>query len=201
MMSLVETLRAYLGWCPVAGSMRPEFPVRYAATAAPGGQDGPFRAEPGWWRRYHNQILIAALATSAATAILFLLIEDTPKYWAMLGGPGFGVGWAIGFLFGHWKQYARVAAGEFIRENMSRRLRIARDLSVPVAAVILAAFMAYYILEGQFGPILTLMLGLSLVGWATYGITLFWERGHCTTLIAKKGSMYTLDTTAEGENA
>lgn len=201
MMALMETIRAYLGWCPMAGSMRMDLPVRYAATAAPGGQDGRLRVEPGWWNRYHNQILVAALAASAATVILFLLIEETPKYWAMLGGPGFGVGWAIGFFFSHKKQYARVTAGEFRRENMGRRLRIIRDLSVPVAFIILVVVLAYLVQNGMVGQILGIMLGLSLVGWATYGITLFWERRHRTILIAEKGSMYTLDTTAEGECA
>ena len=200
-MTLLETLRAYLGWCPMAGSMRAEFPVRYAATVAPGGQDGLFQAEPGWWNRYHNQILVAALATSTATATALLLIGDTPGYLVRWGGLGFGVGWVIGFLLGHRKQYARIAAGEFRRENMTRRQRIIRDLNVPVAFVILVAFLAYLVQYGIFDQIIGFMLGLSLISWAMYGITLFWERRHRAILIAEKGSMYTLDTATEGENA
>jgi len=49
-MTLMETIRAYLGWCPMQASMRPDLAVRPAGTAAPGGQDGLFRAEPGWER-------------------------------------------------------------------------------------------------------------------------------------------------------
>ena len=34
-MSLVETIRAYLGWCPMQGAMRTNLPVRPGMTAAP----------------------------------------------------------------------------------------------------------------------------------------------------------------------
>ncbi len=199
-MPLMETIRAYLGWCPMAGAMRPELAVRSAAAAAAGGQDGPLRAEPGWWKRYHNQLLITAIAFSAAAAALFTLVEDAPPgYPAVWTGLAIGVGAALGFLAGHRRQYARVAAGEFVRDNMTRRQRIVRSLSLPVASVLLAAVMAYFVLGGMFDRILGLMLGLSLACWAQYGITLLWERRHRTTLIAEKGSMYALDTVAEGE--
>ncbi|HOI14275.1 MAG TPA: hypothetical protein PLG75_10465, partial [Methanoculleus sp.] len=89
-MTLLETIRAYLGWCPLQASMRPDLAVRPAATAAPGGQDGLFRAEPGWWRRYHNQLFTMALAASAATAAVYLLIG------AELGYPDVWTGLAIG---------------------------------------------------------------------------------------------------------
>jgi len=116
-------------------------------------------------------------------------------------GLGFGVGWTIGFLLSYRKQYARITAGEFRRENMSRRQRIVRDLSVPVAAVILIAALAYLVQNGMFGQIIAFMLGLSLIGWTTYGITIIWERRHRITMIAEKGSVYTMDAATEGENA
>jgi hypothetical protein len=82
---------------------------------------------------------------------------------------------------------------------MSRRLRIARDLSWPVALILLAVFIVFFARRGMFGQILGFMLGLSLVGWASYGVTLLWERQHRTTLIAERGSMYTLDMAVRGE--
>jgi len=200
-MTLLETIRAYLGWCPMTGSMRLDLAVRPAIVAAPGGQDGTIQTPSGWWNRYHNRLLVAALGTSAAAVAALLLIGDTPGYLFVWGGLGFGVGWVIGFLFGHRKQYARIVAGEFIRANMTRRQRIIRDLNVPVAFVILVVFLAYLIQNDIFGQIIGFMLGLSLISWAAYGITILWERRHRTTLIAEKGSMYILDTTAEGENA
>ena len=200
MMPLLETIRAYLGWCPMRDSMRLDLPVRPATAAAPAGGNGTLRARPGWWSRYHNQLLIAALAFSAAAAILFLLVEDVWGYPAVGTGLAIGAGGALGFLLGYRKQYARVAAGEFIRANMSRRLRIARDLSWPVALILSAAIMVLFVRNGMFGHILGFTLGLSLIGWVTYGITLLWERRYRTTLIAEKGSMYTLDTATEGEH-
>ncbi|MCE5338905.1 MAG: DUF1673 domain-containing protein [Methanomicrobiaceae archaeon] len=199
MMPLVETIRAYLGWCPMTGSLRPDLAVRPATVAAPGGRDGFSPTGPGWWHRYHNQLLIAAAAFSAAAAIAFLLIEDAPGCPTMWTGLAIGAGGALGFLLGYRKQYARVAAGEFIRANMSRRLRIARDLSWPVAFILLAVCMAYFVRSGMFGHILGFMLALSLMGWISYGVTILWERRHRTTLIAENGSMYTLDTAMQGE--
>ena len=198
-MSLVETIRAYLGWCPMAGPVRMDLPVRPGTVAAPGRREGALRVEPGWWNRYHNQLLVMALIASAATAMLFLLIGDTSGYPVVWTGLGFGVGWTIGFLLSYRKQYARVTAGEFRRENMSRRQRLVRDLSVPVAAVILIAALAYIVQNGMPGWIVGFMLGLSLIGWTTYGITIIWERRHRITMIAEKGSMYTLDTAIQEE--
>ncbi len=199
-MTLMETIRAYLGWCPMRDSMRLDLPVRPATAAAPAGGNGTLRVRPGWWSRYHNQLLIAALAFSAAAAILFLLVEDVWGYPAVGTGLAIGAGGAFGFLLGYRKQYARVAAGEFIRANMSRRLRIARDLSWPVAFILLAVSVAYFVRSGMFGHILGFMLALSLMGWISYGVTILWEWRHRTTLIAKNGSMYTLDTATEGES-
>jgi len=198
-MSLVETIRAYLGWCPMARPVRMDLPVRPGTVAAPGGREGALRVEPGWWNRYHNQLLVMALIASAATAILFLLIGDKSGYPVVWTGLGFGVGWTIGFLLSYRKQYARITAGEFRRENMSRRQRLVRDLSVPVAAVILIAALAYIVQNGMPGWIVGFMLGLSLIGWTTYGITIIWERRHRITMIAEKGSMYTLDTAIQEE--
>ncbi len=198
MMSILKTIQAYLGWCPMAGSVRMDRAVRAGAVAAPGGQGGD-APELGWWNRYHNQLLVAALTASVATVAAFLLVGDTPGYPTGWTGLGFGAGWAIGFLFGHRKQYARIAAGEFIRENMTRRLRIVRDLSTPVAVVILIALVGYFVLNGMPDWIVWFMLALGIAFWAQYGITLLWERRHRTTLIAEKKSMYTLDTKAEGE--
>ena len=200
-MPLMETIRAYLGWCPMTGAMRPELAVRSAAAAAAGGQDGLFRAEPGWWHRYHNQLFSMALAASAATAAVYLLIGDELGYPDVWTGLAIGAGGALGFLLGHRKQYARVAAGEFIRANMSRRQRVIRDLSGPVALILSAAIMAFFVQNGMFGQIIGFMLAVTLIGWATYGITNLWERRHRTTLISEKGSMYTLDTATEGEPA
>ena len=100
-MTLMETIRAYLGWCPMTGAMRPELAVRSAAAAAAGGQDGLFRAEPGWWKRHHNQLFTMALAASAATAAVYLLIGDELGYPDVWTGLAIGAGGALGFLLGH----------------------------------------------------------------------------------------------------
>lgn len=199
MMPLLETIRAYLGWCPLQASMRTDLAVRSAAAAAAGGQDGPLRAEPGWWKRYHNQLLITAIAFSAAAAALFIFVEDAFGYPAVWTGPAIGVGAALGFLLSYRKQYARVAAGEFRRDNMTKRQRIIRYLSLPVASVLLAVVMAYFVLGGMFDRILGLMLGLSFIFWTLYGLTILWERRHKAIMIAEWGSVYTVDTATEGE--
>ena len=192
-MSLLKTLQAYLGWCPMGGSMRPALAVQPGTAAVTGGRDG-ITPEVGWWNRYHNQLLIAALIASVAAAVAFLLVKDAPWYSAIFLGVGLGIGLALGFLLSHRKQYARIDAGEFIRATMSRRLRITRDLSLPVAIILFAGVMAYCILEGRLDQIFALMLALGIAFWAQYGFTLLWERRHRKTLIAEKGSMYTLDT-------
>ena len=192
-------IRRLMGWCPMAGSIQPDLALRSAATAVPGGQDGNLRVEPGWWQRYHNQLLVVAAAFSAAAAAAFLLIEDVTGYPTVWTGLAIGIGAFIGFLLGCRKQYAQIAAGEFRRENMGRQLRIIRRLSTPVAAVLLVAIMGYFVLSGMHGWIVRFTLALSLVGWAQYGVTIFWERRHRKIVIAEKGSMYTLDTAIQEE--
>jgi hypothetical protein len=161
-------------------------------TAAPGGQDGFPRAGSGWWSRYHNQALVLAVAFSAAAAAAILLIEDAPGYPTVWTGLAIGVGTVIGFLLTYRRQYARVAAGEFIEANMTGRQRIVRRLSVPAAAVILVTLMAYFFLRGMFGWIVRFMLALSVIAWALYGVTILWERENRKILIMEKGSMYAL---------
>lgn len=199
MMSLMETIRAYLGWCPMTGSIRPDLPVRAGTTAAPGRQDGLPRTGPGWWNRYHNQALVTAIAFLAAATAAFLLIEDAPGYPTVWTGFGIGVGALIGFLLVYRRQYARVAAGEFIKANMTGRQRTIRRLSVPAAAVILVAFMAFFVLSGMPGWIVRFTLALSLIAWVLYGVTILWERQNHKILIAEKGSMYALDAEYGGE--
>ncbi|MCM2466847.1 hypothetical protein DIC75_11130 [Methanoculleus sp. CWC-02] len=198
-MPLMETIRAYLGWCPLQASMRADLAVRPVTAAAAGGRDCVPRTEPGWWHRYHNQLLVAAIAFSAATAALFILVEDAPGYLTMWTGLAIGAGAALGFLLSYQKQYARVAAGEFTRANMTRRQRIIRYLSLPVAAVLLVACMVYLVQDGTFDRILGLVLGLSLIFWTWYGVTIVWERQHQATLIAEIGSTYVLGTVAQEE--
>jgi len=199
MLKVFGAIRRLMGWCPMAGSMRTDLAVRPATTAVPGGEGGISPTGPGWWHRYHNQLLVAAVAFSAAAAAAFLLIEDVPGHPTVWTSLAIGVGAFIGFLLGCRKQYARVAAGEFIRANMSRRQRVIRNLSMPVAAVLLVAFMGYFVLSGMPGWIVGFTLALSLAVWAQYGVTILWERRHRMIVIAEKGSMYTLDTAIQEE--
>ncbi|MFA5613331.1 MAG: DUF1673 family protein [Methanoculleus sp.] len=195
----MKTLQAYLGWCPMEGQVRPAPLVHPGMVAAPAGRDGVI-PEHGWWNRYHNQLLISALTASVATVVTFLLVGDTASWYpAIFLGVGIGVGLTIGFLISSGKQYAQVVAGEFIRANMSRRLRITRTLSLPVAIVLFAIVVAHILREGWFDRIPALMLALGIGFWAQYGLLIRWERRHQKTLIAKKGSMYAQDTVMQGE--
>ncbi len=200
MMPLVETIRAYFGWCPVAGSMRTNPAVHPGTAAAPGGRDEVLRAGPGWWNRHHNQLLVAAVAASAAAAALFVLFGGTSEHLAVWTTLVVCVGALLGSLLSYRERYARVAAGEFFRPNMTRRQRIVQYLRLPAAAIILVIGMTYFVLGGMSNRILGLMLGLSLIFWTWYCITILWERQHCTTLIAEWGSMYILDATTGGEH-
>jgi len=201
MLKVTGAIRRLMGWCPMTGSMRPELTMRPATAAVPGGRDGPLRTGPGWWRLHHNQLLVAAIACSAAAAALFILFEDASGHLAMWTGLAVGVGALLGSLLSYRSRYARVAAGEFHRDNMTRRQRIVQYLKAPVASVLIAACMAYLVLGGMFDRIPGLMLGASLIFWTWYGLTILWERQHQATLIAELGSTYVLGTTTEGEDA
>ena len=67
------------------------------------------------------------------------------------------------------------------------------------SAVLVAAGMAYLVLEGMFDRLLGLLLGVSLICWVWFGLTILWERRHRMIVIAEKGSMYTLDTAIQEE--
>ena len=198
-MPLMETIQAYLGWCPMQASMRPDLTVRPAATAAAGGQDSSLRVEPGRWKRHHNQLLVAAIAFSAAAAALFILFEDASGHLAVWTGLAIGVGALFGSLLSYRSRYARVAAGEFHRENMTPGQRIVQYLKAPVFSVLFVAGMAYLVLGGMFDRIPGLMLGASLICWTWYGLTILWERQHQAIMIAEWGSTYVLSVAAQEE--
>ncbi len=82
---------------------------------------------------------------------------------------------------------------------MSRWQRVIRNLGGPVALILSAVIMVLFIRNEMFGQIIGFMLAVSLIGWATYGITILWERRHRAIMIAEWGSVYTLDTATEGE--
>ncbi|KDE56073.1 DUF1673 family protein [Methanoculleus sp. MH98A] len=199
MMPLMETIRAYLGWCPLQASMRTDLKVHPSTAVAAGGRDCVPRTEPGWWSRHHNQLLVAAIAFSAAAAALFILFEDASGHLAMWTGLAVGVGALLGSLLSYRSRYARVAAGEFHRDNMTRRQRIVQYLRAPVISVLVVAGMAYLVLGGMFDRILGLMLGMCLICWTWYGLTILWERRHRAIMIAEWGSVYTVDAATEGE--
>ena len=199
MLKVTGAIRRLMGWCPMAGSVRPDLTMRPATTAIPGGQDGISPTWPGWWHRHHNQLLVAALAASAATAALFILFEDASGHLAMWTGLAVGIGALLGSLLSYRSRYARVAAGEFRRENMSRRRRVVQYLRMPAASVLVAAGMAYLVLGGMFDRLLGIVLGMSLICWIWFGLTILWERRHQAIMIAEWGSVYTLDTAIQEE--
>jgi len=199
MLKVTGAIRRLMGWCPMTGSMRPELTMRPATAAVPGGRDGPLRAGAGWWRIHHNQLLIAALVASAATAALVILFEDASGHLAMWTSLAVAVGALLGSLLSYRNRYARVAAAEFFRDNMTRRQRIVQYLRVPVASLLFAAGMAYFVLGGMFDRMLGIVLGMCLICWTWYGLTVLWERQHRTIMIAEWGSVYTVDTATEGE--
>ncbi|MDD2473132.1 MULTISPECIES: DUF1673 family protein [unclassified Methanoculleus] len=199
MLKVTRAIRRLMGWCPMAGSVRMDLAALTTTTTIPGGQDGSFRAGTGWWHRHHNQLLVAALGASAATAALVILFGDASGHLAMWTGLAVGIGALFGSLLSYRSRYARVAAGEFRRENMSRRQRVVQHLRMPAAAVLVAAGMAYLVLGGLFDRLLGIMLGVSLICWVWFGLTILWERRHQAVMIAEWGSVYTLDTATEGE--
>ncbi len=205
-MPLTDTIRAYLGWCPAAGSMRVNRPVHPEAGTvdASAGRDEAPEIVHHWRSRYRNQLLVMAVTMSVAAATLFLLIEEVPGYYTV--GIAIGIGSGIGFLLSYQKRYARVAAGEFARARGTRAQRVIRYLtsltlfSVPASFVVIVAGVACFALLGLVGAIFAFSLGMSITWWALYCLTVFWERRHQTTLISDHGLMYTMDMVVHGDN-
>lgn len=200
-LKVTGAIQRLMGWCPMRSSTQSDLTIRLGTTAAPGRQDGISSTVPGWWHRHHNQLLVAALVASAAVAALVILVEDAWGYPGVWTGLIVGVGALLGSLLSCRKRYARVAAGEFRRENMSRRQRVVQYLRLPAASVLIVAGVLYLVREGLFGHIIGLVLVMSLICWVWFGVTVLWERRHQAIMIAEWGSVYTLDTATEGEPA
>lgn len=205
-MLLVDALKKYLSWCPrerswVGNTVKEP---GWRVTGETGGRDGVPPGRFGWWRQYHNQLLIMAVLVSAAAAALFLLVGEISGYHVVPVGIAIGTGSCIGFLLSYRKRYARVAAGEFVRAHRSRAQCIIRYMksltfSVPASSGVIVAGVAFFALLGMLGQILGFMLGMSITCWTLYCITVFWEQSRHTILISEKGSMYTLSTTLPDE--
>ncbi len=205
-MSFAETIRAYLGWCPVARNMQANLPVfpEVRTDGVSGGRDGASAAASGWWSRYRNQVLVSAVVLSAAAAALFLLVEDVAEYRIVPMAIAIGAGSAVGLLISYRKWFGRVAAGEFAqvcgtgRQRIIRRVR-ALALSMPAFFVVLIVAVVGFALSGMVGQTLAFVLGASFICWNQYCFTLLWERQHRAILIAERGSMYIIETAVHGE--
>jgi len=199
-MLLVDALKKYLSWCLRERSWRGNRVKEpgWRVTGETDGLDGNTPGRFGWWRQYHNQLLIMAVLVSAAAMALFLLVGEISGYPVVPVGIAIVTGSGIGFLLSYRKRYARVAAGEFVRAHRVHWTRAQRIIqymksltfSVPVSSGVLIASVAYFALLGMLGPILGLLLGMSITCWILYCITVFWEQSRHTILISEKGSMY-----------
>ncbi|MBN1193842.1 MAG: DUF1673 family protein [Methanomicrobiaceae archaeon] len=207
-MPILNTLRAFLGWCPMAGPSKVKLPVHPefdTAADIPAGDDGTMAISHGWWNRYHNQVLVTAVIVSASAAALVLRVGELPEYY-MHGGIAIGIGSAIGFLLSYRKRYARVAAGAFARAGGNWKKRVIRYMksltifSAAASIVVIAVGVAFFALLGMPGPIFAFLLGMSITWWALYCITVFWERGHRMTLVSDGGWMYAVDSAMTGDN-
>jgi hypothetical protein len=201
-MRLAETIHKWMGWCPVKQPVQANLLMQpeTRAAGAPGDRDGIPGFSPGWRSRYHNQLLINALSMSGIAAALFLLFEDASGYPVALVSIVIGAAAAVGLWLNYRKRYARVAAGEFIGDRLTRNQRIIRYLAILVFSVIIFTCVVYFALHGMYGRILALMWGASLICWAAYALTIYWERRHRAILISEKGSMYTIDAAVRGDN-
>ncbi len=208
-MPLLQSIRAYLGWCPVAGPAQATPPVHpgFDTAGAPGGTDGPdeMAIPPGWWHRYHNQMLILAIAVSVATALLHLAIEEVPGRYLSLG-IFIGVGSGIGLWLGQRKRYGQVADGAFARPRGNREKRATRYIksvaifSAPASFVLMAAGVACFVLLGMVWAVFAFLVGMSITWWNGFVITVVWERRHRMTLVADRGWMYAVDSAMPGDD-
>jgi hypothetical protein len=161
----------------------PQQPGFSAVPARPGGLPG----KPiSWSDRYHNTLLVNAITMAMLTAGLFLLLWD-PTIPPVFIGAGIGFGAIAGAVLWLWypKRYAPVATGGSLEPGGSQRGRYLIILGICIAVIALVAYSGW---TGLFGPLLALMLGVSIFAWASYGITVLWEGRHRVTLVSEEGS-------------
>ena len=196
-----DALKEYLGWCPREHPWK-ENAARspgWSSTDGNGGWDPTTRGRFGGWNVYHNQVLVMAVLVSVAAAALFLIFGKASGYRVFASGIAIGLGTSIGFLISYRRKYELIAEGEFRKAKGSRKERIIQywknlRFSVPATLVILAACVVLLGLLGLIGPILGLMVGMSLCCWDILCVTIFWERRRRMTLISEKGSIFAVNT-------
>ena len=143
------------------------------------------------------------IAVLSMLALLRIMAGKVPGHYLSLG-IAIGVASGIGFLLSCRKRYGQVAAGAFARPRGNRKERAGRYMksltlfSAPASVVVIAAGVVCFILLGMVWAILVLLLGMSIMWWVYYCITVVWERGHRMTLVADRGWMYAVDSAMPG---
>jgi len=195
-MAPADALRRYLWKCPATG-------VRNSQPShGPGAHiaNSPDRADPrlpgpGWWHRYHHQLLVMAVLVSVGIAAAAIRHGSILDYHFMIPGIAIGLGAFIGLLASQGRRYDQVACGKFVRGRGDGRERIIRylrtwTLSVPGTCGGIIAGTTLLIALGWREMIPAYLLGMSISGWGILGITVAWERRHRLILVTDGGSYF-----------
>jgi len=196
-MNLTETIRKYLGWCPNQRVLKATMAGQpdWQTGDAPGDRGALPHSDPGWYNRYHNQLLIMAVNMTLATTALFFLFGNSEELiWkGIFIGISIGISASLVTLWHSWKRYDRIEAGEFITLNETKKQRNLRYIGILILSLVVIGSISFWAINDKVFFIFGLLLGVCMVTWVSYLTVLVWERRHHKVVISKKQSMYSVD--------
>jgi len=185
MTTLVENIRKMKGWCPNATAIVTKKSLQFddLTLNAPDREGKITHVGTGWFKKYHNKILLKLLV------FMYLAVVSFDGY-GKVNLDMYLIGIISGLFFhffsgvNDWHRFNR-AAGIGIAEPQLTKKQIAIIFLVIVSLIVFVVFLVTNITGGM-----AFISGTMFFVWIEFIIVLYWEHKNEKTLIMKKRILF-----------
>jgi len=185
MTTLVENIRKMKGWCPNATAIVTKKSLQFddLTLNAPDREGKITHVGTGWFKKYHNKILLKLLV------FMYLAVVSFDGY-GKVNLDMYLIGIISGLFFhffsgvNDWHRFNR-AAGIGIAEPQLTKKQIAIIFLVIISLIVFIVFVVTNITGGM-----AFISGTMFFVWIEFIIVLYWEHKNEKTLIMKKAILF-----------
>ena len=185
LVDIADRMKRMMGWCPNATAIVTKKSLQFddLTLNAPDREGKITHVGTGWFKKYHNKILLKLLLMMYMAVFAFYGYGKVNPDMYLIG--------IISGLFFHlfsgvndWHRFNR-AAGIGIAQPQLTKKQIAIAFLVIISLIIFIVFLVTNITGGM-----AFISGTMLFVWIKFLVVLYWERKNEKTLIMKKGILF-----------